>query len=239
MKLNKLNLQQKKQVLLQWKKHQHKKILQVDVSLSGHGESIKEFLVFPGVWNPAIVSARYHASYLFYNNERLFTNKRSLDMGCGTGLMAIVMGSHGAKEVVASDVSLPAMKNTVANIKKFRLSKVVKVVQSDLFENVSGKFDFIVFMQPYFGDSPTQGDTVAASMLDSGDLIKRFLSEAPKHLTPNGIIMMAFYSKAGTTNNPVIQGPKYGFKVRTTFKAISCTGLQTGEISIHELSLMQ
>jgi len=238
-KFTKLTSQQKKQVLLQWKKHQHKKILRVKIPLSGHGELLNDFLVFPKVWNPIIVSARYHASYLFYNNERLFAGKKVLDMGCGTGLMAIVMGLHGSKQVIASDISLSAVKNTEANVKKFKINKIVKVIQGNLFENISGKFDFITFMQPYFGDNPPHGDTIAASMLDSGNLIKIFLEQVPKYLNTDGIIMMPFYSKAGETNNPMIQGPKYGFKVSTTFQAVSGTGLQTGEISIHELSFIK
>ena len=234
--LSKLNKDQKDQVLRQWKEHQHD-THETDIALSGHGEILKKFSIHKGVWNPNIVSARYHASYLYYNNVRLYENKIAMDMGTGTGLMGVVMGLGGSKKVILTDISLPAVANADENIKKYKLESKSSVLQGDLFENVKEKVDFIVFNQPYFGDVPPDGDSIAASMLDSGDLIKRFLEQAPKFLNKGGIIMMPFYSKAGETNNPVIQGLKYGFNVVTTFKSISGSGLQTGEITIHELTL--
>jgi len=231
-----LNHEQKEQVLKQWDQHQHETI-EIDIELSGHGEKLKDFVVHKGVWNPAIVSARYHASYLYYNNTRLYEGKDVLDMGTGTGLMGVVMGIGGAKSVVMSDISKCAVANAKENSKKFKIENKVQVTQGDLFENVSGTFDFIVFNHPFFGDKPPEGDTIAASMLAPNDLIERFLKEAPKYLNSGGIIMMPYYIKAGESNNPVIQGPKHGFKVDTVFKSISNSGLQTGEITIHELRL--
>ena len=105
----------------------------------------------------------------------------------------------------------------------------IKLVRGDLFENVQGRFDLIVFNHPFFGDTPRAGDTIAASMLNDGELVHRFLAEAPKFLKKNGVILMPFYSKAGKTNNPILQGPKHGFKVNTTFRTNSTSGLQKGE----------
>ena len=74
------------------------------------------------------------------------------------------------------------------------LKKKTKVFAGDLFEKVSGKADFIVFNHPFFPGEPLPDDTIAASMMNSGELIKKFLQEAPSHLNPNGVIMMPFYS---------------------------------------------
>lgn len=156
-------------------------------------------------------------------------------MGTGTGLMAVVMGIQGATDVMASDISERAVANARENIENFNL-KNAKAVQGDLFESVSGTFDLIVFNHPFFGDTAPEGDTIAASMLNSGELISRFLGEVSEFLAPDGIIMMPFYTKAGEINDPALQGPKFGFQVETTFKAVSTTGLQTGEITIHELT---
>lgn len=156
-------------------------------------------------------------------------------MGTGTGLMGIVMAMSGAKMVILTDISTTAVDNAKENVEKFKLEKIAKVVQGDLFENIKEKVDFITFMQPYFGDEPPKGDTIASSMLDSGNLIKKFLQQAPDYLNKGGLIVMPFYSKAGKVNNPLIQGPKYGYDVSTTFRTNSGSGLQTGEITIHEL----
>ncbi len=116
-------------------------------------------------------------------------------------------------------------------------SKRIQIVRGNLFENIHEKADLIVFNQPFFGDKPKAGDTIDASMLNDGELVGRFLAQAPNYLKKNGVIMMPFYSKAGKTNDPVIQGPKHGFKVETTFRTTSTSGLQTGEITVHELRL--
>lgn len=225
---------QRQQVKKQQKamRHDHH---EVDIPLSGHGELLHNFIVDLGVWNPAITSARYHASYLFYNNTRLFAGKTALDMGTGTGLMAVVMARGGAKHVVASDVSVPAVDNARHNVERFKLQRVVDVRHGDLFENVPEQFDCIVFNHPFFCGVPEAGDTITASMLAPDDLIHRFLEQADVHLSSNGVIMMPFYTKAGTANDPAVQGPKHGFDVTTCFRTLSRSGIQTGEIVIHEL----
>jgi methylase of polypeptide subunit release factors len=235
-KVKGLNDEQNAQVLRQWDNNQHENH-EIYVELSGQGDGLKGFLVHKGVWNPAVASSRYHASYLYYNNVRLFTDKTAIDIGTGTGLMGLVMSLGGAKNVILTDISFAATVNAEANIKKFGVQDKAIVFKGDLFEKVPTKADFIVFNHPFFGGTPPSGNTIAASMLDPGELIKRFLKEVPEYLNPGGIIMMPFYSKAGEINNPVVQGPKYGFKTTTVFRANSRTGLQTGEITIHELRL--
>ena len=234
--LKNLTDEQKQHVLMQWEQMQHDR-MEVDVELSGHGEKLRDFIIEKGVWNPTIVTARYHASYLWYNNARLYKDKDALDMGTGTGLMGVVMSLGGAKSVVLSDISRLAVANTKENIERFGVGDKATTVQGDLFENVSGTFDFIDFNHPYFADEPPKEDTIAASMLAPGDMVEQFLKDVPQYLKPGGIIMMPFYTKAGDINNPAIQGPKHNFEVTTTLDTESRSGLQKGEIMIYELKL--
>ncbi len=234
--LPQLNESQKQQVNMQWYKHQHSKLI-FDFEITPYGDKLKNFIVNPGVWNPDIVSARYHASYLYYNNARLFQNKHALDMGCGSGLMGIIMATYGARRVVCSDISIPSIENTKENINTFGLQKKMTSTQGDLFENIQEKFDFIAFMQPYFANNPPENDTIAASMLNNGELIKRFFIEVPEYLNPNAKILMPSFNLAGDVNNPTIQGSKYGFTVETTYSVECFTGLQKGIIGLHELTI--
>ena len=63
-----------------------------------------------------------------------------LDMGTGSGIQAIGAIEKGA-EVLAVDVN----KEAVEHCEK----KGINALQSDLFENVKGKFDLIIFNPPY------------------------------------------------------------------------------------------
>lgn len=231
-----LNQAQKDQVLMQWDKHQHGDLV-ADFPLTPFGDEIKDFIVKKGVWNPFIVSARHHAAYMFYHTS-LFYEKTVLDVGCGTGIIALVMAKYGAKNVLASDVSEPAVKNTQENIERQEL-KNISAIQSSLFEKIEGKFDCITFMQPYFPGNPPEGDTISASMLANPNLIRDFLKEAPNHLNDSGVIVMPSFSLAGEINNPATIAEEFGFDCETTFVSESITGLQKGTIRMHELRLFR
>jgi len=233
-----LNQGQRKQVLMQWEHHHHDDF-QVDFQITPYGETLEGFKVDKGVWNPLITSARYHASYLFYHNN-LFYGKTALDIGCGTGLMGIVMAQYGAKRVVMSDISPLAVENSLENVGNFGLEDIATVQQGDLFAHpkVRGvRADCITFMQPYFAGTPPERDTISASMLAPPQLIHKFLEKAKHHLKPQGVIVMPSFSLAGEVNDPSVLGWEHGYWVDTTFVADVTTGLQRGRIAMHELRM--
>ena len=172
---------------------------------------------------------------MFYHNY-LFRDKKVLDVGCGTGIIGVVMAKYGATSVVMSDISGVAVLNTRENIKQYKLNNV-EVIESNLFENINGKFDCITFMQPYFAGEPPKGDTISGSMLASPILMQKFLKEAKNYLNKKGVIVMLSFSLAGDLNNPAIVGKEFGYKIQTPFLTQSVSGLQKGIIAIHELTL--
>lgn len=232
--LSMLDDNQKGQVLMQREKQQHQDF-QTVFAITPFGETLDNFIIKEGVRDPTIVSARHHAAYLFYHNG-IYYRKEVLDIWCGTGLMWIVMAKYGAKKVLMADISKKAVENTQANIHHFWLENA-SVTESDLFSNITGKFDCITFMQPYFAGNPLEGDTISASMLANPGLIRRFLQEAKKHLNPWWVIIMPSFSLAWELNDPVIIGKEFGYEVNTTFITDSISGLQQGTIAMHELRL--
>lgn len=224
---------QRRQVLMQWEQQQHEDF-QVDFKITPHGEVLEKFLVKKGVWNPTIVSSRHFAAYLLYHNY-LFRDKTALDVGCGTGLLGIVMAQYGAGRVIMTDTSPVAVENAQENIQLYGLEKVASVVQGDLFGDLSEKVDCITFNQPFFPGTPAEGDTISASMLAPPELIRTFLREVPKYLTKGGVIVMPFFDLAGNMNNPAVVGREYNYEVKTPFVVDSTTSLQRGRIAVHEL----
>ena len=68
-----------------------------------------------------------------------------------------------------------------------------RVIQSDLFNNIKGKFDIIVFNPPYLPldkKEPKKSRIATTAGKKGSELILRFLNQAKNHLTENGIIFI-------------------------------------------------
>ncbi len=75
---------------------------------------------------------------------------RTLDLGTGTGLLAICLARLG-RSVVAADVSRSALRAARSNARRHGVE--FPCVRSDLLGSVTGRFDLIVFNPP-FGFGP-------------------------------------------------------------------------------------
>ena len=102
----------------------------------------KKLTIFPEVYKP-LENEQVCAEYCRDGD-------RVLDLGCGSGVAAIFCAPV-AREVVAVDISLPAVRNTEENCRLHKL-KNVTVLQSDMFVGVRGQFDIILANPPYIDD---------------------------------------------------------------------------------------
>ena len=143
-------------------------------------------------------------------------NVRSvLDMGCGSGYLAIVASLYGTKNVWAADIYIGAIECTKENVLRNNCQNV-KVVQSDLFENISkNDFDLIVFNQPYY---PTEEENSFGGGGEAGrKIIIRFLKAAERYLNDNGKIIMPFSDISDEENNPGTIAKSMGYNVKIVF----------------------
>ena len=111
--------------------------------------------------------------------------KSVLDIGSGSGIQAKAAITSKAKSVLASDID----PDSLACIK----SKNIQAIKSNLFSNIKGKYDLIIFNPPYLPHDPKEPNdsALATSGGPKGDEITLgFLSQTPKHLNKNGIILM-------------------------------------------------
>jgi release factor glutamine methyltransferase len=74
--------------------------------------------------------------------------ERVLDMGTGSGVNAIFAATRGAR-VLAVDISPPALAAAEANAERNGMADRIEVRRSDIFDNVEGLFDLIVFDPPF------------------------------------------------------------------------------------------
>jgi release factor glutamine methyltransferase len=83
------------------------------------------------------------------------SNIRILDLGTGSGCLAISVVAQLATRnsqpnnciITASDISPAALEVAKQNAKKYNAK--IKFIKSDLFQNISGKFDIIIGNLPY------------------------------------------------------------------------------------------
>ena len=158
--------------------------------------------------------------YTARNLDRMLAHyhpSAALDMGCGTGYLALAMRRRGIPVVWAADIHPLAVACCRLNVERNPQLAPVTIIQSDLFENVrpTSLFDLILFHQPYFAGT---GDEFIAPTADGGaPVIRRFLSQARDYLRCDGVMIMAFQDTAGEQNDPANVAAQMGIKVRTIF----------------------
>jgi ribosomal protein L11 methyltransferase len=69
-------------------------------------------------------------------------NKTVLDMGCGTGVLAILSEKLGAKNILAIDIDDWCYKNTLENIDRNNCQKIS--VKQGSHEQIEGNFDIVL-----------------------------------------------------------------------------------------------
>lgn len=117
-----------------------------------------------------------------------------LDMGCGTGILGLVAAiSENTRSVTFADINADAVKLCEENIernKEFLCAKCI-AVNSNLFSNIKGRFDLMIFNAPYLPDN----DNIWLSESWYGgregiEITNRFLDEAVSRLNPGGQIIL-------------------------------------------------
>ncbi|MBA4071455.1 MAG: hypothetical protein C0497_06400 [Gemmatimonas sp.] len=117
--------------------------------------------------------------------------KRVLEIGSGCGVLACACALDGATEVVATDISPIAVENTLLNLCLLGQSKRTTVIQSDVFANVTGRYDTVIFAAPYHGTKPRSWLEYGVS--DSRyRALRSFLTRARGFLRPRGRIYLGF-----------------------------------------------
>ncbi|MFA4820264.1 MAG: HemK2/MTQ2 family protein methyltransferase [Candidatus Aenigmatarchaeota archaeon] len=122
------------------------------------------------------------------------SGKTILEIGCGSGFLSIIMAKKGAL-VTSADINSEAVKATKENAE--RLGCNLTSFDSDLFSNVTGRFDLIVLNPPYLPVEEGETDITYAGGATGREVIERFVSKAKDHLKPEGIILLLISSLTG------------------------------------------
>jgi ribosomal protein L3 glutamine methyltransferase len=127
--------------------------------------------------------------------------RRALDLCTGSGCIGIAMAVHNPGwQVDIADVSPAALELARENIALHDVGERVSALQSDLFGALRGEvYDLIVSNPPYvteqeFAALPPEYAHEPALGLKAGedglDFALRILAEAPRHLGPDGMLIV-------------------------------------------------
>ncbi|HEX6356595.1 methyltransferase [Actinophytocola sp.] len=143
-------------------------------------------VVPPGVFPPTAVADLLGNAVL----AEVRDTDRVLDMGTGSGVNAILAASRST-DVLAVDLNPTAVAAATANAARNGVADRVTVLESDVFDAVSGRFDLMVFDPPFRWFAPR--DLLEASIADENyGAMTRFVRSAGDFLAPGGRILMFF-----------------------------------------------
>jgi len=114
---------------------------------------------------------------------------RALDIGTGSGILAEEAAKY-CDEVLAVDINPEVVEHAKLSIKNSNISFRL----SNLFLNVLGKFDLIIFNPPYLPNHPKLKDIALDGGKKGYELVQRFIEEASDYLTSNGKILLLISS---------------------------------------------
>ncbi len=132
-------------------------------------------------------------SFLLADQVKKLAFGKVIDVGTGSGIQAkAAASSKRVSSVVASDIS-----NEVVSSLKKNIGKKIKIVKSDLFENIHGSFDTIIFNPPYLPRDtrePKDSQLATTGGKHGYEILCRFVSDVNNHLARNGIVLIVFSS---------------------------------------------
>ena len=145
-----------------------------------------------------------------------------LDMGCG---QIAILGLFQKKmcpdtEITSADI----YENFISNAKQNALANKTNInfVLSDLFSNITNKYDLISFNPPYvpiaYKKKSFDYEKISYAGEDGTDAISKFLKNAKNYMTNNGLIFLGvnlFYVSLSNLQNIV---SNFDYKIVETIK---------------------
>jgi release factor glutamine methyltransferase len=166
----------------------------------------KEFFSLEFEVSPAVLIPRPDTELVVMtclDLARSMTQPKVLDLGTGSGCLAVAIARHHAgAQVTAVDISAEALGVARRNAQKHGVAERNRFLQGDLFQPLDGaeQFDFIVSNPPYIphADIPKLPagvrDYEPHEALDGGPdgyaVLERIAAGAKEHLVPGGYLIV-------------------------------------------------
>jgi 16S rRNA G1207 methylase RsmC len=175
--------------------HKNRLLNRESTCINGH-----IFQIYPNVFH-----AGKFPSTAWFANEMIRRSQGCssfCEVGCGAGVIACLVAlANPMLQVVATDLSADASKNTRINADLLNLSDRISVRQGDVLDAIASneKFDLMFWALPFgFLDPGASINLEEAQVFDPGyRAIRKFLQTARTHLTSTGKLFLGFSSELG------------------------------------------
>jgi release factor glutamine methyltransferase len=143
--------------------------------------------VLPNVYAPG-----FFTDSLWFAQQlpQIVGTKSLLEIGTGTGVIAIFCAQNGAR-VVATDINLDAAQNARLNVMRHNLG--ISVREGNLFEPIKPyeKFDYIFWAHPFNNWKTPVRDMLLRSGRDYNyEGLRCYIAGAKDHLEPDGKLLL-------------------------------------------------
>lgn len=178
-----------KKLVLKRSEHQPLQYLIGEVDFCGNRIKVNKNVLIP----------RNETEQLCDMVSKTSNNKTILDLCCGSGCIGLGIKANSTADVTLADISQKAVDVAKMNAKANNLN--VKIVKSDLFENINQKFDIIVSNPPYIKTNDLnnlQPEVKCEPVLaldgdkDGYAFYRRIIDSAPAFLNKNGEIYFEY-----------------------------------------------
>lgn len=163
----------------------------------------KEFFGLAFAVSPAVLVPRPETELLVEKALALLDGKpaaRVLDIGAGSGCIAITIALHSPSAITALEKSRPALRVLKKNIARFGLQARVRPLSGDLFPRANESFEMIVANPPYLSRLDLQQAPRNVRLFepheallagaDGTEVLSRIIAGAPRRLAPGGRLLL-------------------------------------------------
>ena len=109
--------------------------------------------------------------------------RSAVDVGTGTGAIALLLAKRGVQRICATDINEAALKCASENVARLGLQAQISVIQANLIPD--GKFDLLICNPPWLPGAAS-GPLEAAIYDPQHRMLRGFLSQANAHLNASG-----------------------------------------------------
>lgn len=160
--------------------------------------------------------------------RRIRPGDRVLDLCTGSGCLAVSIARYCPEaQVTASDISEAALSIAAENVRYNQCT--VNLIQSDLFEKITGSFDVIVSNPPYIKSevigtlAPEVKECEPHLALDGGtdglDFYRKIVRDSRRHLKENGWLLLEIGFDQGQEVGRLLSGE--GFRNTAILKDLA------------------